>query len=301
VKIGVIGQPGAWSTERLADAARRQGVDAEIVDLAACSLRLPDPRLFHRGRPLEGLAGAIVKKVGDTAGGWAVRERIALLRHLEASGVPVLSEPARLDVAIDRLSMTVELARAKLPVPETLVTEAVDEAELGVETFGAAVLKPLYTSKGRGMRKIGPKASVDGGGDARAALAEHRAAGDGPYYLQRFVEHPGRDLGVAVLEGRVLGAYWRRAGAGQWMTTVLSGGKYEPASPPDEALEIARRAAVHFGLLFTGVDIMETPEGGFIVLEVSAFGGFRGLLDACGVDAAPLVAEAALRRFAKTA
>ena len=42
---------------------------------------------------------------------------------------------------------------------------------------------------------------------------------------------------------------------------------------------------------------METPDGGFTVLEVSAFGGFRGLLDACGVDAAPLLAEAALRRF----
>ena len=70
---------------------------------------------------------------------------------------------------------------------------------------------------------------------------------------------------------------------------------------PEAALALARRAAVHFGLLFTGVDLMETPEGGFIVLEVSAFGGFRGLLEACAVDAAPLFAEAALRRFTSAA
>jgi ribosomal protein S6--L-glutamate ligase len=291
VNVAVIGQPGAWSTERLAEAVRRHGAAAEIVDLAACSLRLPDRRLFHRGRPLDHLAGAVVKKVGDTAGGWAVRERIALLRHLEASGVPVLSTPACLDVAIDRLAMTLELVRAGLPVPETFVTESPHEAEVGIETFGAAILKPLFTSKGRGMRKLGPV-------EARVALAHHHVGRDGPFYLQRYVKHPGRDLGVAVLEGRVLGAYWRQAGAGQWMTTIRSGGRYEPATPPDEALELARLAATHFGLLFTGVDLMETPDGGFTVLEVSAFGGFRGLLEACGIDAAPLVAEAALRQFA---
>jgi ribosomal protein S6--L-glutamate ligase len=290
MKVAVIGQPGAWSTERLADALRGAGAEAEVVDLGACSLRLPDPRLFHRGRPLEHLAGAVVKKVGDTADGWPVRERIAFLRHLEAGGVPVLSAPARLETAIDRLGMTVELVRAGLPIPETVVTESAGDAEAAVEMFVAAVIKPLFTSKGRGMRKLGVT-------DARAALAEHHAAGHGPYYLQRFVKHPGRDLGVAVLEGRVLGAYWRRAGADQWMTTIRSGGRYEEAAPPEAALELARRAAAHFGLLFTGVDLMETPDGGFTVLEVSAFGGFRGLLEACGVDAAPLLAETALRRF----
>jgi ribosomal protein S6--L-glutamate ligase len=290
MKVAVIGQPGAWSTERLAEALRRCGATADVVDLGACSLRLPDPRLFHHGRPLENLAGAVVKKVGDTADGWPVRERIALLRHLEASGVPVLSEPARLETAIDRLGMTVELVRAGLPIPETVVTESVDEGEAGVERFGTAVIKPLFTSKGRGMRKLGVH-------DAREAFAAHHAAGYGPYYLQRFVKHPGRDLGVAVLEGRVLGAYWRRASADQWMTTIRSGGRYENASPPDEALALARRAAAQFGLLFTGIDLMETPDGGFTVLEVSAFGGFRGLLEACGVDAAPLLARAALQRF----
>jgi glutathione synthase/RimK-type ligase-like ATP-grasp enzyme len=57
------------------------------------------------------------------------------------------------------------------------------------------------------------------------------------------------------------------------MTTVLSGGRYEAAEPSPEAVDIALRAAGHFGLFFTGVDLMEMPEGGFVVLEVSAFGG----------------------------
>jgi ribosomal protein S6--L-glutamate ligase len=290
MKIAVVGQPGAWSTERLAAAIRRHGAAADVVDLGMCSLRLPEPRVFHRGRPLDGFAGAVVKKVGDTAGGWAVRERIAMLRHLEASGVPVLSSPASLELAIDRLMMTVELVRAGVPIPDTTVTESTDEATAAIERFGAAIVKPLFTSKGRGMRKLGPL-------DAAPALGEHREAGFGPYYLQRFVKHPGRDLGVAVLDGRYLGAYWRVAGEHPWMTTILSGGRYEKAEPLSEAVGLALRAAEHFGLVFTGVDLIEDPDGRLSVLEVSAFGGFRGLLNGCGIDAAPMLAEVALRRF----
>jgi tetrahydromethanopterin:alpha-L-glutamate ligase len=286
--IAVVGQPGAWSTERLAGALRAAGAEALVVDLAACALRLPEPGVWHQGRRLDADA-VVVKKIGDTAGGWTVRERLHILRHWEASGVPVWSVPDRLEVAVDRYRMTVELVRAGLPVPETVITEDVGEAVASVERFGAAVLKPLFTSKGRGMVHLDPAL------DVRRILERHRAENADPFYLQRFVKHPGRDLGVAVLDGRCLGAYWRIAGDGQWMTTVLSGGRYAPADPPAEALALAERAARHFGLLFTGVDLIEADDG-FTVLEVSAFGGFRGLLDGCGVDAAPRLADAVLSR-----
>jgi ribosomal protein S6--L-glutamate ligase len=284
MRIAVVGKPNGWSSERLAAALRTAGADSSIIDLAQCALRLPDPRVFHRGQPLEGLTGAFVKKIGDTAGGWMVRERINVLRHLQASGVRVLSPPDCLEVAVNRYRMTLELAQAGLPVPETILTEDPAEAERAVERMGAAVLKPLFTSKGRGMQRLEP------GSHVRPILADHAAAGRGPYYLQAFVKHPGRDLGVAVMDGRVLGAYWRVAGDHQWMTTILAGGRYAPAEPPPEALEIARAAAQRFGLTFTGVDLIETPAGGWAVLEVSAFGGFRGLLQACRLDAAPVLA-----------
>jgi ribosomal protein S6--L-glutamate ligase len=291
MNLAVVGQPGAWSTERLADSLRAAGANAAVVDLAACSLRLPDRRLFHRGRRLEGLDGAVVKKLGDTADGWSVQERIGMLRHLEASGVPVLSVPDRLQVAVNRYRMTCELVRAGLPVPPTTVTEDIDEAAEAVARFGTAVIKPLFTSKGRGMRRLEPTREL------RGELEAHRDSGLGPFYLQRFVKHPGRDLGVAVLDGRCLGAYWRVAAGEQWMTTILSGGRYEKAEIAPETAGMAVVAARHFGLIFTGVDLIEDPDGRFSVLEVSAFGGFRGLLNGCGIDAAPMLAEVVLRRF----
>ena len=295
MNVGVVGIPGGWSSERLARALRAAGAQAQVLDLRRCSLRLPDRHVHLSGHALEGLDGVVVKKIGDTADGWIVQERLNLLRHLAAAGVPVLSPPDRLETATNRYRMTVELARAGLPVPETVVTEDTEEAMAAVARFDAAVLKPLFTSKGRGMRRLQPTA------DLRTVLERYRAGGLGPFYLQRFIKHPGRDLGVAVLGGRYLGAYWRMAGQDQWMTTIRAGGRYAAADPPIEAIDLAVRAANHFGLVFTGVDLMEAPDGGFVVLEVSAFGGFRGLLDACGIDAAPALAEVLLRRFAQAA
>jgi len=69
LKIGVIGVPGGWSTERLAAAVRETGAEAEVLDLRECSMQLPDRRLFHRGRAVEGLAAVAVKRIGDTEQG----------------------------------------------------------------------------------------------------------------------------------------------------------------------------------------------------------------------------------------
>jgi ribosomal protein S6--L-glutamate ligase len=293
VRIAVVGEPGGWSTERLAAALRAEGAEAAVVDLAVCALSLPAGGVAVGPRRLEGLDGAVVKKLGTSSARSTVGARINLLRALERSGVPVASAPERLAVAVDRYRMTLELAQAGLPMPETVVTDDVEEAVAAVRRFGTAVLKPLFTSKGRGMHRL------RAGPDLVGILERHRADHGAPFYLQRFVPHPGRDLGVAVLGGRCLGAYWRVAAGDHWLTTILSGGRYAPAEPSPQVVEIAERAARHFGLLFTGVDLMETPDGGWVVLEVSAFGGFRGLGTALGLDAAPLVARAALARFSR--
>jgi tetrahydromethanopterin:alpha-L-glutamate ligase len=124
-----------------------------------------------------------------------------------------------------------------------------------------------------------------------------------PFYLQEFVPHAGRDIGAVVLNGRVLGAYYRVAGRGAWMTTTAAGGSYEACEVTAEMARLAVRAADVFGLEFTGVDLVETP-GGYLVYEVSAFGGFAGLWRSQGIDAAKAYAEYvvhALRRSAQHA
>lgn len=110
-------------------------------------------------------------------------------------------------------------------------------------------------------------------------------------YLQKFVRHPGWDLRVFVLGGRVLTAM-RRHGGGDWRTNVAQGGRAEAVTPTDAEAELALRAAAAVGATAAGVDLLPGPEGEWYLIEVNAVPGWRALAPVTGVDVA-----AALVRF----
>jgi ribosomal protein S6--L-glutamate ligase len=236
-----------------------------------------------QGRSLAGLDAVVVKKLGDSHDEY-IGNRLLALEELERGGTRVISAPGAIRDAVNRYRMSYLLRAAGIPMPRTAVTESVEEAVSLVSGWGAAVLKPLFTSKGRGMEKLSARSAV------RLALSRWQREGRGPMYLQEFVPAPGRDLAVAVLGDRVVGAYYRVATPGKWMTTTAAGGHYERAEIGPDLEELAVRAARVFGLAFTSVDLVET-DGGWLVYEVSAFGGFSGLQKACNVDGAALYAD----------
>jgi ribosomal protein S6--L-glutamate ligase len=151
------------------------------------------------------------------------------------------------------------------------------------------VLKPLFTSKARGM------AVVEHGPDAQNSL-EHFKAENTVMYIQKKVSIPGRDLGIVFLGGEYVGTYARVAPEHTWNTTTHYGGTYEPFTPKPRLIDLAHSAQSLFGLDFTCVDIAEAPEGP-LVFEVSAFGGFRGLFEANKIDAARLYTEYVIRKL----
>jgi ribosomal protein S6--L-glutamate ligase len=124
----------------------------------------------------------------------------------------------------------------------------------------------------------------------RLTLRRWLRAANGPFYLQRFIPNAERDMGVAILDGKIIGAYYRVARAGNWMTTTAAGGHYEPAEVPEVAAEMALKAVSVFGLDFSSVDLVQT-DAGWLAYEVSAFGGFSGLRKTSEVDAPALYAR----------
>jgi tetrahydromethanopterin:alpha-L-glutamate ligase len=287
--IAVAGIPGARSSESLAEALRAQGAESHVLPLWECMHDVAQRQVFWRGQDLATLAAVVVKKLGDVTDP-LVADRLEILKQLEAAGVLVISSPRSIEMAVDRYRMTALLARAGAPIPRTVVTESLDEAEAAVEAWGRAVLKPLFTSKGRGMVLLSSLAP------SRLELRRFQREGHGPFYLQEFVPSGGRDVAVAVLGGQVLGAYYRVSEGDEWMTTTAAGGHYEPCDLPGAAAAVALSAARLFDLDFTSVDLVET-DAGWLVYEVSAFGGFSGLREALGVDAASLYAQHVIRRL----
>ncbi|HDN69422.1 MAG: GAK system ATP-grasp enzyme [Gammaproteobacteria bacterium] len=290
-KIGVIGLPGKWSTETLADAVEERTGYRRVIDMSEVSLDLERQRLLFQDQDLCQLDALIVKKISARYNPNTL-DRLELLRVAEQAGVRVFSRAENILRLIDRLSCTVTLRNAGIPMPATRVTEDVGAAITAVEDFGSAVFKPLYSTKARGM------CVIDADRDHSEIEREIRAfQADNPMmYIQQKIELPGRDLGMVFLNGEYQGSYARVSMDDTWNTTIHSGGKYAAHTPPDTVIELAQRAQALFDMDFTTVDVAETRDGP-IVFEVSAFGGFRGALEGIGIDAAGLYTEHVLRQL----
>ncbi|MDZ7761184.1 MAG: GAK system ATP-grasp enzyme [Desulfovermiculus sp.] len=287
-KIGVVGTPGGKSSEWLADAVQARTGFRLLVDMGAVVLDLKRRTALYQGHNLMHLDGLVVKKIGSKYSP-DLLDRLEILRFLHHQGLPVFSAPESMMRVVDRLSCTVSLQLANIPMPPTMVTEDMNQAKLAVREYKEAVFKPLYTSKARGMRLIKDTPALD---QEIKEYKEHNAI----MYIQQKIELNGRDLGLAFLGGEYIGTYARCTDGTSWNTTTVSGGKYQAHTPGPESIQVATRAQGLFDLDFTCVDVAETKEGP-VVFEVSAFGGFRGIWEAQGIDAPQMFTDYALKKI----
>jgi ribosomal protein S6--L-glutamate ligase len=290
LRVGVIGREGAWSSETLAQAFEKRTGFGRVFQLEDAVADLAQGRVIAGDLDLCTLDALVVKKIAANYGP-ELLDRLDLLRFVESRGVRIFSPPDRIQRMVDRVSCTVTLAANGFPIPPTILTEDIAKAQAAIVEFRQAVVKPLYSTKARGFRLL------TFSDDVKTELEEHRAQTRHPlFYVQKKLDLAGRDFGVVSLDGRYVGTYARVAGTNAWNTTIHAGGHYERHAPSDDVIELCRRAAVHFGLTLTCVDVALT-EAGPVIFEVSAFGGFRGLRDGLGIDGAGLLADHVLERL----
>ena len=289
-KVGVVGIRGAWSTERLLDAFEQKTGFRCLIDMETARLDLPERRIIAGGMDLRELDGIAIKKIGETYS-TDLLDRLDMLRLLSETGVPIFSNPESIMRVINRLSCTVTLQAAGIPMPPTAITESPEHAVEAVTQFCGAVLKPLFSTKARGMRLVHPS------DDVQTAIREFKKANP-VMYIQKLLDIPGKDLGVVFVGGEYLTTYARVKSSDAWTTSTAFGGKYEPYAPSKEIIALARKAQSAFNLDFTCVDVVESSEGP-MVFEVSAFGGFRGIQMTGNIDAAAVFADYVLGSIGK--
>jgi [lysine-biosynthesis-protein LysW]---L-2-aminoadipate ligase len=185
------------------------------------------------------------------------------LARLEGSGVRVLNRPGALVAAHDKLATARALAAAGIPHPTTVQVTAPSS---GVPIAPPLVVKPRFGSWGRDVVLCHDVAQL------RAILAELSTR---PWFrthgalVQQLVPSQGQDLRLVVAGGSVVGAVRRIAAAGEWRTNVALGAIREPVSPLPEACALAIAAAQAIEGDLVGVDLLPTPDGGFVVLELN--------------------------------
>jgi len=210
--------------------------------------------------------------------------RVDALHWIEDRGILVVNAPRAIERSVDKFYTTALLREAGLPSPETVVCESASDAMHAVRHMGDVVIKPIFGSLGHGMVRVS---------DPDVALRIVRALEHTRpvFYVQRAIDHGGRDVRVFVVGGRVLGAIERHAAEGDWRTNVARGGAAKPFDLPSTWAQLAVRAADAIGGDYAGVDLLPSRDGEVYVLEVNGIPGWRGLQHATGVDVAATIVD----------
>ncbi|WP_248517700.1 lysine biosynthesis protein LysX [Salinarchaeum laminariae] len=203
----------------------------------------------------------------------------------EAYGVPVINGAHTADVCADKVKNSLALQGADVPTPRTKVAFTKDSALEAIEQFGyPCVLKPVIGSWGRLMAKIDSRSAAEAILEHKATLGhyEHKV-----FYVQEFVDKPGRDIRVLAVDGEPIGAMVRSSD--HWLTNAAKGADVEEFELDDRARELVATASEAVGGGLLGVDLMETmDEDGnvedYTVHEVNHTVEFKALDDATEVD-----------------
>ena len=210
--------------------------------------------------------------------------RVDALHWLEDRGVRVINSPRAIERTVDKFYTSALLRDAGLPTPETVVCEDFATAMAAIREMGEVVVKPIFGSMGHGLVRI---ADADVGFRVLRPLEQMGAV----FYVQRAIDHGGRDIRAFVAGARVIGAIERRAVDGDWRTNVSRGGSAQAIDLCDSYRQFALDATAAVGADYAGVDLLPARDGRAYVLEVNGIPGWQGLQEATGVDVAGAIVD----------
>jgi len=274
VKVGLLYSRIRKDEKLLLGELRERGHDVEKVDVRK--------QQFGVGNPPEALAACDV--VLDRC--MATSRSTYATTFCESYGVPVVNDAATADVCADKAKTSVKLDAAGIPTPATTVAFGVDSAMDAIEEFGyPCVIKPVVGSWGRLLAKIESESAAEAILEHKKTLGHYEHS---VFYVQEFVEKPGRDLRVLTLDGEPVAAMARSSE--HWLTNAAKGAETTEYELDEEVAELARDASDAVGGGLLGVDVMETGDG-YTVPEVNHTVEFKALNDAVEADVPAAVVD----------
>jgi [lysine-biosynthesis-protein LysW]--L-2-aminoadipate ligase len=209
-----------------------------------------------------------------------------ITRFVDRYGIPVVNGPETAAICADKARNSLVLSAAGVPTPNTEVAFTKESALEAIEAFGyPCVLKPVVGSWGRLMAKIDSRSAAEAILEHKETLGhyEHKV-----FYIQEFVEKPGRDIRVVATDGEPVAAMARSSE--HWLTNAAQGAEVEPIEVTDEMRDLVERASAAVGGGLLGVDLMETGED-YTVHEVNHTVEFKALDSVTDVDVPAAVVD----------
>lgn len=201
------------------------------------------------------------------------------LRVLNDWGIPTVNTFEVANNCGDKILTSSALARDGIPQPRTIVAYDNDSALAAIEELGyPVVMKPAIGSWGRLLSRINDR-------DAAEAILEHKTTlgsfHHGAFYIQEYVNKPGRDIRSFVVDGETICAIYRDSP--HWITNTARGGVATNCPVTPEIHELSSRAAAAVGGGVVAVDLVESDRG-LLVIEVNYTMEFRNSIHTTGVN-----------------
>jgi RimK family alpha-L-glutamate ligase len=281
--VAILSARTGWHTDQLCRALAEHGHAGVVLPYEKLVGRLPGGLSRSPGMSSENVpileADAVLARIIPGGSLEQVIFRVDALHWIEDRGVLVVNSPRTIERCVDKFYTTALLHDSGLPTPETVVCEQTDEALAAVRAMGECIIKPIFGSLGHGMVRV---SEPEVARRIVRSLEQTRTV----FYIQKAIDHGGRDIRVFVVGGAVLGAIERRAPEGEWRTNVAIGGAATPFDLPDEWAQLAVGAANAVGADYAGVDLLPSRDGRVFVLEVNGIPGWEGFQKATGIDVA---------------
>lgn len=265
----ILADPSGWHSEQLRTSFQQRGIEPVFCSTNRLQARLGAENGIWNG--MERLHEVDLVLVREVPSGSLeqIIYRMDALHQLEDSGVRVINTPGAIEKMVDKYYTSSLCANTGLHVPETIVTENSEEAMQAFEALGCdVVVKPLFGSRGVGMVRLTER---DTARRVFAALELGRYI----YYLQKFIPHGDYDVRLFFV-GEECAAAMTRHGSG-WKTNLSQGAEPRFFNPPDDMLELGKRALRAVRADYCGVDILPGEDGTNYILEVNSMPSWIGL------------------------
>lgn len=285
-KVGVVsGAFEADTTSQELLSVARERSDATHVD--PVDFNVVDSNLRVGSKSLEEFDALIIRLLstdGDPS------FQYDFLEQLSTRNVLLVNSPRALGIAESKFLSIMVLREYGLSVPPTAVSQSTEDVFRFLELYGDVVVKPLYGFQGQDVVRI-TKRDLPSENEVARIMSDYRSV-----MVQRFVPNPGRDIRAFVVGGRVIAAAYRMAPPGSWKTNVFTGGEVVPHRLTEDEEAMCAKAAAAAGLDYTGVDLIEGPEGP-VILEVNGSPAWSGLERATGADIARAIVDLTLGKL----
>lgn len=261
----------------LLEAARARGVELTVVDARELVL---SPISWRNKFDV-----VLERCVSTTIG-------MHVISFFESLGIPTVNNSETAVNCEDKFTTSLLLHKNKVPTIPFALAFTEKEAAQAVEKLGGypVVLKPTLGSWGRLLAKINDRDALE------AVLEQKQVLGSPPhkaFYIQKFIEKPGRDIRVTVVGGKVVCAIYREAS--HWITNTARGAEARVCEVTKEIENVSLAAAQAVGGGVLGIDLLE-ENGGYLVNEVNHTVEFKNVQRVTGADVAGAIIEYCQKR-----